>query len=133
MRTQHPALLGIAAALCTAACVRPMYNWDGYDDSLYHHYKNPQQRETFVENLKTTILDSEQSGLKVPPGIYAEYGFVLYEEGKNNEAIAYFEKEKAKWPESRFIMEKMIRNAQHGGSRTPASTQGPAGALEKTR
>ena len=36
----------------------------------------------------------------------------LYETGNISEAIINFEKEKAKWPESKILMEKMIRNAK---------------------
>jgi hypothetical protein len=44
----------------------------------------------------------------VPPGIYAEYGFVMYEEGNNQQAVFYYQKEADKWPESRAFMTKLI-------------------------
>ncbi len=123
------------AALCAAGCVPPtMYHWNAYDETLYRHYKNPQEREAFVESLKETMLEAEQEGRKMPPGIYAEYGYALYEEGQPQQAVVYFQKERDKWPESRFLMEKMIRNAEkRAGQAPPAPAKGPAGALEKTR
>jgi hypothetical protein len=127
------ATLGAGAAGC-----RPptMYHWNGYDERLYAHYRNPQDRETWVEGLKTTILEAEQQGKKVPPGVYADYGYALYEEGRFPEAVAYFGKERDLWPESRVLMEKMIRNAERRGTgqaaTAPAAT-GPAGALEGKR
>jgi len=48
----------------------------------------------------------------VPPGIYAEYGFALYEKGNFPDAIKFFKLESDKWPESRVLMAKMIRNAE---------------------
>lgn len=133
--------LALGAALLSSACApRTIYNWNGYDDRLYRHYKNPTDRQTWVESLKTTILESENEGLKPPPGIYAEYGFALFEEGRAKDAVVYFQKERDQWPESRFLMEKMIRNAESragaGPGRpavVPAAAKGPAGALEKTR
>ena len=125
-------LLAVAAAL--GGCVAPqtLYDWGGYDDRLYAFHKNPQERDAWVEGLKTIILASEERGRRVPPGIYAEYGFVLQEEGRAQEAIAYYEKEKNLWPESAFFMDKMIRNAsRHSGAPPPGETSGPAGALEK--
>ncbi len=133
--------LALAVALLATGCVQGgLYHWNRYDEDLYRHYKVPAERETWVESLKVTILEAEQQGLKVPPGIYAEYGYALFEEGRNQDAIVYFRKEREKWPESRFLMEKMIRNAE-GRARTapnapslaPAATKGPAGALEETR
>ncbi len=136
MRARAP-LLALAAALLATGCAPGgLYRWNGYDESLYRHYKSPADRQAWVESLETTIRASEQEGLKVPPGIYAEYGYALFEEGRAQDAIVYFRKEREKWPESRFLMDKMIRNAEKRAGTAPlapAATTGPAGALEKTR
>jgi hypothetical protein len=131
--------LGVAAAaLVMSACAsgpQPLYQWGRYDESLYAHYKKPQNRTDFVANLKKVVLESEKAGKKVPPGCYAEYGYVLLEEGQKDQAIAYFGKERDLWPESRELMEKMIRNAQRIGPQSPDQTQKPtgeAGAVEGT-
>lgn len=132
--------LPIAVALLamgTQACAtrQTHYEWGNYDDALYASYKNPQDRQAFIASLKTIILESERSRGKAPPGIYAEYGYALYEEGSAAEAVVYFEKERDAWPESRAFMEKMISNARRQPARSaPASTpppRGPATALEK--
>jgi len=35
-----------------ARCVpKTLYPWGGYDDALYRHYKNPQDRDEFVAKL----------------------------------------------------------------------------------
>ena len=68
----------------------------------------------------------------MPPGLYAELGYALLEEGQTKEAVGYFEKEKTKWPESGFLMDKMIRNAERkGSSPAKAPARGPAGAVER--
>lgn len=87
--------------------VHSRYNWSGYDTKIYQHYKNPAEREKFVEALREIIDNAEPEG-KVPPGIYAEYGFVMYEEGNNQQAVFYYQKEADKWPESRAFMTKLI-------------------------
>jgi hypothetical protein len=135
----HRAARGVAVALVLAAtgCApATMYHWNGYDERLYAHYRNPQDRERWVEGLKTTILGAEQAGRRVPPGVYAEYGYALYEEGRLPEAVAYFGKERELWPESRVLMDKLIRNAERRGAVQPAgvrATTGPAGAVEGNR
>ncbi|MBP7223500.1 MAG: hypothetical protein BWY90_00458 [Deltaproteobacteria bacterium ADurb.BinA014] len=100
------------AILMMAGCAaQGQYAWQNYDQKLYNHYKNPAKSEQFIEDLKDIIQYGEEGG-KVPPGIYAEYGYALYEQGNYHEAIEYFKKEQAKWPESNIIMTKMINNAQ---------------------
>lgn len=92
-------------------CASQRYAWNGYDASLYGYYKNPADKEKFIERLREIILKAEQTG-KVPPGIYAEYGYTFYEKKDYGNAIAYFQKERDAWPESKSFMEKMILNAK---------------------
>ena len=69
--------------------------------------------EELTESLDDVITDGEAKG-KVPPGIYAEYAYILYISGQTREAIMYFEKEKKTWPESSVFMDKMIDTAKGG-------------------
>lgn len=127
------AVAALAAGLQACATRQTHYEWGNYDDALYTSYKNPQDRQAFVASLKTIILESERTRGKAPPGIYAEYGYALYEEGSAAEAIVYFKKERDAWPESRVFMEKMISNAQRQppAPASPPPPRAPATALEK--
>lgn len=131
MSRSSPRLLGCAALALTAACVPATrsYSWGNYDQALYRHYKAPGERARFVEELKVVILQAEQAGQKMPPGLYAEYGYALYEEGQRDGAVQYFGKEKALWPESQVFMDKMIQNAQRQPA-APAGAKGEAAAAE---
>jgi hypothetical protein len=122
------AVAGLVASGCAGKV--STYRWGDYDEVLYAHYKAPQQRQVYVASLKTIILAAQQEGKTVPPGIYAEYGYALYEEGNAPEAIQYFERERDTWPESRVFMEKMIANARRLPPPPPAA---PATELEKAR
>jgi hypothetical protein len=121
------AALGAVSSGCGAST---LYRWDGYDQSLYDHYRTPADREAWVAALKAIMLDVEQEPTRIPPGLYAEYGYTLFEEGNNALAIAYFEKEKARWPESTYLMDKLIRNARGRASKPPGTT-GPATNVEQ--
>ena len=108
------------------------YAWGNYDSTLFVHYKKPQEREAHLERLKQ-VLENAEAEDRVPPGLYAEYGYALFENGNLKEAIGYFEKEQAKWPEANVFMEKMIRNAKRQqeimGTSSPAGpATGPEGA-----
>jgi hypothetical protein len=105
----------VPLALLLAACApTTMYRWGGYDKALYDHYKNPQERQQYVADLSAVIVAAEKEHAKVPPGCYAEYGWALFEEGQATQATAYFEKEATLWPESKPLMDKLIRNATRG-------------------
>jgi len=110
-----PAAL-LAALLALSGCASNsgrLYAWGDYDDTLYAHYKNPQDHEKYLERLKQIVDEAEATGGgKVPPGLYADYGYALFEAGNNAEALSYFQKEKATWPESTVLMNKMIRNVE---------------------
>ena len=109
-----PWLVLTAVLLTVSGCAgNRMYAWGNYDETLYAHYKNPQDQGKNLENLKVLLTEAETTGGgKVPPGLYAEYGMALYEAGQTDEAVKYYVKEKEKWPESAVIMDKMIRNAR---------------------
>lgn len=102
------------------------YCWSSYDTKMYKHYKNPAEREEFVQALKEVLDDAEPEG-KVPPGIYAEYGFVMYEQGNNQQAVLYYQKEANKWPESRAFMNKLIAIANNRTKTQKENIQLPIG------
>ncbi len=126
-------LLVPAAALLAAGCgPKTLYTWRGYDDSLYAHYKNPQDHAKHIERLQEFVTQTETDGLKMPPGVYADYGYALLEESRFDEAVTCFKKEKETWPESAVIMDKMIRNVNRlqGTKKTAAGAKGPAAAAK---
>jgi hypothetical protein len=47
----------------------------------------------------------------VPPGIYAEYGYLQLQQGKNLAAVDLFKQEESHWPESKVFMDRMIKVA----------------------
>ena len=111
------ALLFIALCIVsiTGCAPKTLYLWKNYDDKLYTHYKDPANNDEFIEALREVIIEGEEAG-KVPPGLYAEYGFALFEKGSFPEAARYFKLESDKWPQSRVLMAKMIRNAEQRAS-----------------
>jgi len=136
MRRLIPLITVAAVALGSAGCAGKtyVYAWGNYDDALYSFYKSPGERQKYVAALKAIILASERDGTKIPPGVYAEYGYALYEEGNATEATVYYRREMQAWPASTVFMEKMIAASQRqprpGPPQGPPPT-GPATTLEK--
>jgi hypothetical protein len=117
-------LIVLSAALVLTACAAPSkYNWGNYEGSLYSYYKDTSKTAEHAAELQRTITDSEATGKLVAPGLYAEYGFLMLQEGKSKDAIAQFEKEKAKWPESTYLMDNMIRIASSSSAKSATSKE----------
>lgn len=134
--TRHAILLAVAVIFLFSAgqgCApKTRYAWGKYDYTLYSHYKNPQDQEAQLERLEEIVREAEAQD-RVPPGLYAEYGYALYQKGSVREAVSYFEKEKAKWPESNVLMEKMIRNVRKQEEIRKSSTAMPAPTAEDAK
>lgn len=101
--------------ICTGCAPRKMYYWGNYEDELDTYYKSPrapEDHQRYMENLSRIIEESKTSGLIVPPGIFADYGYGLYQSGHYEDAIQSFEKEKSNWPEAVPLMDRMIGNVR---------------------
>jgi hypothetical protein len=85
-----------------------MYNWGNYERNVHNHNKSPIEKEKFAKNLQKIIKNGEKTN-QVPPGIYAEYGYIMLELKNYDKAINYFNKEKKLWPESSKLMNIMIK------------------------
>ncbi len=110
-------------AILISACAQTKYHWGGYENALYRYYKSPAEFEKLAEELTDVIAQGEREG-KVPPGVYAEFGYVLLIQGKSNQAIIYFEKEKKLWPESARLMDTMLKTAKASNNKKSTSTKG---------
>jgi hypothetical protein len=98
--------------LAACATTQPKYDWGGYEDALHGYYKDATKQPQLAAELATTIAASESSGKPVAPGLYAEYGYLLMQSGRKQEAAALFRKEKGRWPESSTLMDVMLRTVE---------------------
>lgn len=124
MRISSVLCLAVLLALTGCVTTAPAkYSWGNYENSLYSYYKDSTKSGDYEAELVSVIRDSEATAKPVAPGLYAEYGFLMLQEGKSKEAIAQFEKEKAKWPESTYLMNNLIRIASNPVKKTTASKE----------
>ncbi|MAU40371.1 MAG: DUF4810 domain-containing protein [Kordiimonas sp.] len=99
------AMIGLVFSL--SACMKnTKYEWGNYNQDLLDYYYDGDLNE-FAQSLEKNLTKAEEKG-SVPPGLYAEYGYILLQQGDANKAILYFQKEKNAWPESAYLMEKVI-------------------------
>jgi hypothetical protein len=105
--------VAVALLALTAGCASraTKYDWGKYDPSLYSYYRDPAKVAELSITLSAIITTADSKHRRVPPGIYAEYGYLQLQQGKAQEAVALFRQEEAHWPESKAFMEQMIRVA----------------------
>ena len=101
----------LAATGCTP---QKMYYFGDYSKTLYSLEKN-QDEESLLKHkqgLETIISESETRNLPVPPGIYAELGYINLKSNNSKEAIRLFQAESQLYPESRHLMDRLIQSAE---------------------
>lgn len=105
----------LSLLLCSAAlsgCVSTKYDWGGYNQDLYNYYKTPSSQKEFRQNLTALLQRTERQNKKPAPGLYAELGTLCLETGDKAGAVANYKKESDTWPESKPLMDVLIKNLE---------------------
>ena len=105
-------LVTILSLVLTGCASQSIYQWGGYEQMLYQGYKDPTKMEVMQVELASHIKSVEQSGKRVAPGLYAELGTLSLQSGDQDMALALYARERDTWPESRGLMEAMIKNIE---------------------
>lgn len=109
MRLLALALTAVALGGCVA---QPMYKWGGYEPMLYAGYKEPNKMEEMKLGLEAHIAAMDKSGQKIAPGLLAELGTLYLQSGSSDKAISMYKRERDTWPESKGLMDVMIKNLE---------------------
>jgi len=117
-----PALVFLMAGCATH---HQRYDWGSYDPSLYDYYKSPAKVAELSESLAAIIEEASSNHATVPPGIYAEYGYLQMQQGKNLAAIDLFKQEETRWPESKVFMDRMIKVASTSAAGASPQSSSP--------
>ena len=101
----------IASVLASCTGAKALYSWHNYEDITYQYSK------IHTDELKIKVLDEyqkmidKQKGVRgvVPPGLYAEYGYMLYMIGKKEDGLLFLKQEIALYPESEKYISRIIK------------------------
>jgi hypothetical protein len=112
-----------ALALLTGCAAPGLYQWGGYDQSLYAGYKDVTKMEALRIKLEAHVGEMEKSNARVAPGLYAELGTLYLKSGATQKAIDFYTKERSAWPESRVLMTSLIQNLERRQSAASGTKQ----------
>jgi hypothetical protein len=109
MKNYYLIFLLLFAFLTGCQTSKGIFYWGNYSETLYELKKEPDEKtlETHKEQLLKIIETSMKKNKLVPPGVYAEYGYLLLKEGKEDEGMEYLNKEESNFPESRTFIERI--------------------------
>ena len=95
------------------SCSQPiMYNWCDYERTSYDYYKkqSPESTQALMKTYKKMIAGEQSCQRKVvPPGIHAEYGYLLIQNGQKDLGIDQWRKEIESYPESATFINRIIK------------------------
>lgn len=104
----------VAMTLGSCSTTKTLYSWYNYEDATYQYNKKR------TDELKVKVLEQykkltdKQKGVRgvVPPGLYAEYGYMLYMSGKKEEGLSFLKQEIALYPESDKYISRIIKQLE---------------------
>lgn len=105
----------LVAALATGCATQPgLYQWGSYEDQIYAMYadggkSSPQDQ---LIKLESDAEKARAANKPLPPGHHAHLGYLYFQTGRLDQAIAAFETEKLLFPESRPYMDRLIARAK---------------------
>lgn len=99
----------VLMASCTSQ--KPLYTWGKYEKTSYNYLKNSDEAATQALIASYTDIIEKQNGSRgvVPPGVYADYGFVLLQSDRTEEGKAMLAKEVALYPESKIFIDRILK------------------------
>lgn len=128
------AVLVALAALGGCATQRGVYDWGGYPRSWSAYYLE-ENTDAGRQAVEQTVVRLQQQGdtARVPPGLYADWGFVLYLRGDTERAVAAFEREAQLFPESAALMQRLVARVRQRAPGPPEAPKPPLGTSRDSK
>ena len=101
----------IAFFAFSRATSKPLYSWYDYQKDYYNYIKKADNKslDELIKTYEKIIEKQKATRGTVPPGVYADYGYILMKKGKTAEAKAMFAKEVELYPESEVFVGSILK------------------------
>jgi hypothetical protein len=93
---------------CTS--VSTLYSWEKYNIASYNYLKVPDEKTeiALIANYEKIINKQRGTRRAIPPGVYADYAFILLQKGEYEKGNSMLEKEIELYPESKIFIDRII-------------------------
>ena len=109
-------LMAFACTTLLASCstTKSLYSWYNYEDATYQYSKKAtdELQIELLEQYQKMCELQEGTRLVPPPGMFAEYGYLLYKTGKEEEGLEFMNKEIKLYPESETYISRIIKQLE---------------------
>ena len=106
----------VICLMALAACQtqQSLYSWYDSEDATYQYTKRltDEKLEKAMEQYKKVITKQKGTRKFVPPGVNAEYGYLLYKAGKKAEGLELLRSEIKAYPESEKFISRIINQLE---------------------
>lgn len=101
-------------ALCSCQTQKSLYSWYGSEDATYTHTKRGTEETLTKAIAQYQLVINNQKGVRgvVPPGVNAEYGYLLVKAGKKEEGLTLLKAEIKAYPESEKFISRIIKQLE---------------------
>jgi hypothetical protein len=126
--------VALLAILLSGCAPQRMYDWGDYSSTLYQSKKHPSSEadRNHLQSLEKIIEESKKTNLRIPPGVYAELGYIYFRQNKKDLAISNFKMEKELYPESTLLMDRLESSARLADKPRPSESNTQESSPVKT-
>jgi hypothetical protein len=102
-------ILSIAVSSCGPS--KELYSWGKYEQASYNYLKKADEKSTelIIKEYKSVINKQKGTRKMIPPGMHADYGFLLIQKGNMADGIANLKKEINLYPESKIFIDRILK------------------------
>lgn len=103
--------LGFGLFLISCSAPKTLYSWEKYDSNSYSYLKKSDEKSTekLIETYQKMIKKQNGTRHMVPPGLYADYGFVLIQNNRIEEGKTMLQQEIDLYPESKIFIDRIFK------------------------
>lgn len=91
-----------------------LYHYNDYAEKYYALKKegDPASLLEWQKTMESIVVTSKNNGKQVPPGIYANLGYIKLRTNDLGSAVALFKSEKEAYPQATVFMDRLIQKAE---------------------
>lgn len=88
-----------------------LYSWHKYEATVYSYIRSqsPERLADLVDQYERLIDRQREARKMPPPGVCAEYGYLLLKTGKRAEGLEMLKREIGYYPESEVFIARIIK------------------------
>ena len=104
--------VSLSLAACAAPATKPLYQWGGYQSSVYQYLKsNGSDPGAQIAQLEAEVQKNAATGSTSPPGLHGHLALLYSKMGDDASVLKHLEAERTLFPESAAYIDFLLKNA----------------------